>query len=549
MSISDEKQVPGTALLRKLFVVLDIVGQGPGNITVSDLSAHTKWPRATLYRILSAATAHGFLRLDPLTNSYTLGFRFIELAQNVWSSGDLVTTASIELRRLRDITGETAHLAVLQGDQMLALGNFDGPHPHKDAARLGVQKPLHSTSQGKAVLAFLPDNEVDTLIARMDFRSSTEHTITDPHLLRSQLRIIRQRGYSIDDEEAAIGTRCVGAPILDATGRPVAAISIAGPTYRVTDERVERLGPEVAQVAQDIAHLMRNASPAPPRPAGWPSAHPGHRDPALQGVSPSWDDGRQMLHWVDRFAPRLHSSAVTTSAHGFMSEAPIDAVGHTARHAVAFARGGLLLVDHAGQAHERNFAGLRQLTCLTVHPDGTPFGAVYSDNDSRTVVGVMTRNGEIEESWSLGARVEHMAWSPDGSALYASVPQRGLVYVLTRGAQGSRILARISKASGEPHGLAVDGDNRVWVALYDGWSLARLNADGEVDHVVALPVPRPTGIAFAGSASGTMHVTTARMDLPREVLENAPLSGRLLTVDTAVQGFVPPPMAYAPGDS
>lgn len=544
-----DKVVPGTALLRKLFVVLDIVGQERGNVTVPDLAARTRWPRATLYRILAAASAHGFLRLDPLSNSYTLGFRFIELAQNVWSSGDLVTSASIELRRLRDITGETAHLAVLQGDHMLALGKFEGPHPHKNAARLGVQKPLHSTSQGKAVLAFLPDNEVDVLIGRMDFRSSTEHTITDPQLLRSQLRIIRQRGYSIDDEEAAIGTRCVGAPILDASGRPVAAISIAGPTYRVTNERVERLGPEVVQVAHDIAHLLRNPATSPARPAGWPSAHGGHRVPALHGVSPSWDAGRETLHWVDRFAPRLHSTTDSTEAHGFTAEVPIDAVGHTVRYAVAFAKGSVLLVDHQGKAHERRFDSLRHLTCLAVHPDGTPFGANYTDNDSRTSIGVITRAGEIEELWSLGARVEHIAWSPDGDVLYASVPQRGLVYALTRSSPSPRILARISKASGEPHGLAVDAGNRLWVALYDGWSLARLSAEGEIDHVVALPVPRPTGIAFARADGGTLYVTTARMDLPREVLENAPLSGRLLTVDTSVKGAVPPPMAYAPGDA
>ncbi|BCP52366.1 hypothetical protein K32_09830 [Kaistia sp. 32K] len=543
-----EKTIPGTALLRKLFVVLDIVGQSPGDVTVAGLSSQTGWPRATLYRILSAATAHGFLRLDPRSNTYTLGFRFIELAQNVWSSGDLVTTASLELRRLRDITGETTHLGVLQGDQMLALGKFEGPHPHKDAARLGIRKPLHSTSQGKAVLAFLPEHDVEALIARMNFRSSTKHSITDPDLLRSQLRIIRQRGYAIDDEEAAIGTRCVGAPILDSTGRPVAAISLAGPTYRVTNERVERLGPEVAQVAHDIAQLLRNPVPAPAHPADWPAAHPGHRDPALHGVSPSWDAGRQCLHWADRFAPRLHSSEATTRAHGFTSEVAIDAVGHTSRHAVAFAKGALLLVDGDGLAHERRFEPLKNLTCLAVRADGTPFGAIYCEYEARTKIGTIAPSGEIVESWSLAAHVEHMVWSPDGGALYASVPQRGLIYSLTQASPNPRILARISKASGEPHGLAVDADGRLWVALYDGWSIARLTHVGEIDHVIALPVPRPTGLAFSDGSDGTLHVTTARMDLAREVLENAPLSGRLLTVKAPVRGTAPPPMNYAPGD-
>lgn len=544
-----EKIVPGTALLRKLFVLLDIVGQGPGNVTVSDLSAATGWPRPTLYRILSAATADGFLRLDPRSNGYTLGFRFIELAQNVWSSGELVTTASLELRRLRDITGETTHLGALQGDHVLALGKFEGPHPHKGADRLGAQKPLHSTSQGKAILAFLPENEADALISRMHFRRSTEHTITDPDLLRSQLRIIRQRGYAIDDEEVAIGTRCVGAPVLDSSGRPVAAISIAGPTYRVTSERVERLGPEVAQVAQDIAQLLRNQVAAPVPPADWPVPHGGHREPALHGVSPSWDEHRQALHWADRFAPRLHTSHSSTRAHGFASEVAIDAVGHTANHAIAFAKGTLLLVDTEGASHERHFEALQNLTCLSVRSDGVPFGATYCEHEARTSIGPITRAGEIDETWTIAAHVEHMTWSADGQVLYASVPQRGLIYALSRSAGGPRILARISKASGEPHGLAIDVENRLWVALYDGWSLARLTPEGEIDHVIALPVPRPTGLAFSSATEGLLHVTTARMDLAREVLENAPLSGRLLTVKTPVKGIMPPAMAYAPGDA
>ena len=542
-----EKSVPGAALLRKLFVLLDIVGQGPGHATASELSQRTGWPRPTVYRILSAATADGFLRLDPLTNGYTLGFRFLELAQNVWSSGDLVSTASLELRRLRDITGETTHLAILQGDHMLALGKLEGPHPHKGTERLGVQKPLYCTSQGKAILAFLPEAELDALIAKMDFRAKTEHTITDAGLLRSQLRVIRQRGYAIDDEEVALGVRCVGAPILDASGRPVAAVSIGGPTYRITIERVERLGPEVAQVAHDISTLIRNPVVTPAHPGNWPVPHGGHRDPALHGVSPSWDDRRQALYWTDRFAPRLHVSHAVTQSYSATVEAAIDAVSHTEHHVIAFAKGTVLMTSHDGDTHERVFDGLKNLTCVAVNRDGTPFAASYCEIQSRTKVGPIARNGEIEERWALAARVEHLTWSSDSSTLYASVPERGLIYAL--GATGSpRILSRISKATGEPQGMAVDADDRLWVALYDGWSLARLNPEGEIDHVIALPVPRPTGIAFGSEIDGTMHVTTARMDLAREVLENAPLSGRLLTVKAPVRGALPPAMAYAPGD-
>ena len=173
--------------------MLDLIGQMPGSVSAAELSVQTGWPRPTVYRILSAATANGFLRLDRRSNGYTLGFRFIELAKNVWSSGDLVTTAALGLRRLRDITGETTHLAVLQGDKMLALERFESSHPHKGAEKLGTQKPLHATSQGKAILAFLPSAEAESLISRMSFVSTTKYSITDADVLRAQLRDIRAR--------------------------------------------------------------------------------------------------------------------------------------------------------------------------------------------------------------------------------------------------------------------------------------------------------------------------------------------------------------------
>jgi sugar lactone lactonase YvrE len=118
----------------------------------------------------------------------------------------------------------------------------------------------------------------------------------------------------------------------------------------------------------------------------------------------------------------------------------------------------------------------------------------------------------------------------DSQILYATDSSRGTVYILQVGTRAPRILNRIPRVSGEPRGLAVDATGRLWVALYDGWSIARLSPEGEFDRITALPVPRPTGIAFGGEDGQSIFVTTARVGLPRDVLDNAPLSGRLLVV-------------------
>jgi IclR family acetate operon transcriptional repressor len=537
--------VAGTALLQKLFKIVELVGSG-NNVSIQDLASETGWPRATLYRIVGAAISEGFLRNDPLTNHYALGFRFLELAQNVWSSGDLITLAALELRRLRDVTGETAHLGVLQGIHVVAMGKYDSPHPYREAAPLGLHKTLHSTSQGKAILAFLPQAECERLIEKITLTSATDYTITDADILKAQLSIVRQRGYAVDDEEAAIGTRCVGAPILNSFGHPVAAISIAGPVYRVTSARVERLGPEIAEVAQTISTLIRDTHDKPNGATGSASVRPTNDKPALYGVSPRWNPKAGVLHWGDRLAPRIHTSAGALTSYKFATEKPIDVVCYSADNLVAYSNGLLLSVGPGGQIQERVVEGLERLSALAVHPDGTPFGARIDETETGSAIGPLGADGRLQEKWHVVGEVSDLAWSADG-ILYAAVGERGLIYAISPRSAAPRILTRISKASGEPRALATDIEGRVWVALYDGWSIVRLTAEGEIQRVVAVPVPRPTGLAFGTEPSGILYITSARIDLSRDVLENSPLSGRPLMAEVGVAGFVPPPMRYIPG--
>ena len=541
----DQSGAPGTALLQKLFTIVEFVGNGT-NVSMHDLTRQTGWPRATLYRIVGAAISEGFLRHDPLTNYYALGFRFLELAQNVWSSGDLITLAALELRRLRDVTGETAHLGVLQGVHVVAMGKYESPHPYREPARLGLHKPLHSTSQGKAILAFLPEVECESLIDKIEFRASTEYTITDPDILRAQLSIIRQRGYAVDDEEAAIGTRCVGAPILNSAGHPVAAISIAGPIYRVSSARVERLGPEVAEVAQTISALIRDTQDKANGQTGSAAVRPTSDRPALYGISPRWNPIEGQLHWGDKLAPRIHTSVGMTTSYKFASETPIDVVCYSADKLTAYSSGLLLTVDPRGRTEERPVPGLKRLSALAVNPEGTPFGAQLDDTETGSVIGPLTFDGQLQEKWRLVGEVNDLVWSADGT-LYAAVGERGLIYAISPRSGAPRILTRISKASGEPRALAIDSEGKLWVALYDGWSVVRLTAEGEIQRVLAVPVPRPTGLAFGTDPSGVLYITSARIDLSREVLENSPLSGRVLLADVGVFGLVPPPMRYIPG--
>lgn len=537
------QSVPGTQLIGKAFRLIDLIGEAPSLVSAAELSAATGWPKATLYRILAAVIAQGFIRFDPVAQGYTLGYRLLELAQNVWTAPDLAAVASIELQRLRDMTGETAYLAVPHDGAVLALGKFESPHDVRSATRLGVRKPLHCTSQGKAILAFLPEEEVDGLLGRAPLERFTRQTITDPDYLKAQLRIVRSRGYAVEDQEILTGNRCVGAPVLDAAGRPVAAISVAGPIYRLTKERVEQLGPEIALAARNIGLALRSMPMKPALPRAASQAHPAEVQPAFYGAHPIWDEAHSRLLWADRLAPCLYMTGGRRTAP-FRPEPPEPIDG------VAVARGGeallvmgarLIKIGEHGQVSEIVAPELAGTSALAVAPDGEVWAAVQHSDDTR--IARLMDDGSLHAGWVLRGHVGALAWSRDGKRLFAAEPRRGTIHRIEAEATSPRILTRIMRVSGEPCSLAVDAEDRLWVGLFDGWSAARLTEEGEIENLLPLPVPRPTGLAFEPKAGGAMYVTTARIGLPRDVLENAPLSGRLLVVHSGKSG------ATAFGDS
>lgn len=527
---NEQPAVAGTALIGKAFRLIDLIAAAPGQISAAELAVATGWPKATLYRILASVTAHGFVRLDPQSQGYTLGYRLLELAQNVWVAPDLATVASVELQRLRDMTGETAYLAVPHDGTVLALGKFESPHDIRSAARLGVRKPLHCTSQGKAILAFLPEAEAEALLGQGPLERFTPQTITDPKTLMAQLRIVRARGYAVEDQEILPGNRCVGAPVLDSGGQPIAAISVAGPVYRLTSERVAQLGPEIANVARNIGLGLKGA-PARPSQAGMPwQLHGSHGKPVFYGAHPVWDPDRSSLVWADRLGPTLYiASGGRTATIRPEPGAPIDGLAMTAEGDVILLLGGRVLkISKQECVLDRTVPALAGATAMATDAAGQPWVAVCQGDETR--IGRIGADGALDVAWTLRKRIGALAWSQASGTLFASDPQNGTIYRFGREA-APRLFTRIPPVSGEPRSLAVDTDDRLWVGLYDGWSIARLTPDGEIERLLPLPVPRPTGLAFG--SEGKVYVTTARIDLAREVLEKAPLSGHLLVAQAS----------------
>lgn len=511
----------GTGSLEKAIDVLEEIGRQHGGISHTDLAARLAMPRTTVYRLLATLVARGLARHDPARRVYTLGVRYVELARQAYAMPDLVAAATQELRELRDLTGETSYIGTLEGAAMVSLERFDGAHSHRSNATLGHRKPLHATSQGKAMLAALDRAASDALIASMTLQQLTPLTITDRRRLQAELRTIRARGWSIDNEENVPGVRCVGAAIVDAQGQVRGAISVAGPAYRLPLQRIELLGPELAAAAARIgARLLPRQADNEPG-----AALPVPSESALFGAFPAWSPAHGQLWWVDALAPavrRLHRGVDLPIVR---VDRPITGLFLRDGAACVVHEDGGLEVQADGQT--RPLPGWQPMPVLAVcvHPDGSPWVALAAPEGA--VVGQIDARGSFRRRFGLGEAVQSLTWSADGRALFATAAESGSILSVAPGTERVRRLASVPHGSGSLSGLAIDAQGGLWTALRDGWSVVRFRDDGSFDRTIPLPVPYPTGVAIGGTQQDRLFITTARQSVALDTLKAAPQSGRL----------------------
>lgn len=247
---ASRESVPGTAAFSKFVAVLQIVADAPGRLGMAELCARAGMPRATVYRIIAALRAEG---LVAGADRLALGPRLISLASRSWAESDLRTLAQDDILALRDLTGETVHLAVPSDAEMVYIDKLDSPQTVRMSSRIGTRVMLHSSSVGKAYLAALPDGERASLLGRLTLLRMTPNTIARREDLDADIGRTIVRGYAVDSEENEPGTQCLGAAIRDRKGVPVGAISLSIPRYRFDADAEIRLPRLVTACAEQIS--------------------------------------------------------------------------------------------------------------------------------------------------------------------------------------------------------------------------------------------------------------------------------------------------------
>ncbi|MBX6342876.1 MAG: IclR family transcriptional regulator [Thermomicrobiaceae bacterium] len=270
MVASDRTEARLAQTVLKAVDALECLARADRPLTAQQVARQVGLSRTTAYRLLSTLAARGYVASLP-GGRFRLGPGVLWLGQRLLEQLELPEIARPYLREVGRQANETTYLALLDGTEVLYVDRVESSQPVRLHSVVGTRNPLHCTSLGKAILAFLPEAERRALVDALPLPRRTANTITDRELLWTHLDLVRARGYAVDDIENEEGVRCVGAPIFDHQGRPFAAISVAGPAYRMTPERVAELAAVVTGAAQAISRELGHqpaAAPATPEAAG-----------------------------------------------------------------------------------------------------------------------------------------------------------------------------------------------------------------------------------------------------------------------------------------
>ncbi len=233
--------------------ILDLLKNKRDGYGVTEISREIGLNKTSVYRMLSTFVRHGYAEQDAETERYKLGYKILELSSSLLDSIDLRKEARAFLKELEELTNEVIHLVVYDRGEVVYIEKLEGNETLRMHSKVGTRAPMHCTSVGKVILAYLPQKEVLDIFDRYAFDPHTPFTIVNKDDLLDHLIEVRKQGYALDLEENEIGITCIAAPIFDHTGRVIAAFSISGPTTRMTTRRLGELKDSMMDVSRKIS--------------------------------------------------------------------------------------------------------------------------------------------------------------------------------------------------------------------------------------------------------------------------------------------------------
>lgn len=228
--------------LTRALTLLETVASHPHGISLGDLAERAELAPSTAHRLLKGLELRRFIRQDEERGLWFVGVQAFFVGTAFLHERDFVAIARPFMRQAMERGGESVNLAVRDGSDAIYLSQVECRQMMRSQATPGGRAPLHASAVGKALLSGLNWRQAERLLARLDLYKLTDRTLTNVDMVQDNLDEARRQGYAVDDEEHAVGLRCVAAPVFNEYGEPLAAISISGPSARIDDARLAELG-------------------------------------------------------------------------------------------------------------------------------------------------------------------------------------------------------------------------------------------------------------------------------------------------------------------
>lgn len=249
-----EKKYYQIASLEKGIKILELLAQH-GELSVSETARLMDTNRAGSHRFIATLKDLGYVEKNQ-NNKYQPTLKIMRLATKVANRFEIRRTARPYMHKLSMMYKETINLGILKNNEIVHIDKIDSLEVLRMDSALGDKAPAYCTGLGKSTLAFLPQHELEHYIENIELKQFAPNTITDKEELKTELSQIREKGYAIDDEEMAIGLRCVASPIFDHNSYPVYSMSVSGPSLRLSHRGLEKIKESLIQVCADLSNIM-----------------------------------------------------------------------------------------------------------------------------------------------------------------------------------------------------------------------------------------------------------------------------------------------------
>lgn len=253
----------GVQSVDRALSILETLSEDDAGYRLSDLAVRTGLSASTVHRLLATLESRRFVQFDRAQSKWHVGVRSFTVGASFARRRNFSAQAIPYLRKLRDLTRETANLAMVDDEFIIVLTRMESREIMRSLTQVGGRVPMVTSGVGKAVLATYSDEDVGAVIRHHGMPRLTEKSIVRPSDLFKELEKIRKQGYALDDEEACMGLRCVAAVVYNDCAEPLAAISVSGMTSRLTDQRLPEIGQVVRDVAAELTAALGGAIPAP----------------------------------------------------------------------------------------------------------------------------------------------------------------------------------------------------------------------------------------------------------------------------------------------